>query len=259
MIMSKNQFNTLKSLHCHHRPLVLMNVWDAASAAMVQDLGAKAIATSSASLAWANGYADGGGLPIQVLLDAIGRIKRVTQVPLTVDIEAGYSESPEQVATLVAKLVSTGVCGINIEDGEQAPDLLADKIAAIMALVGTESVFINARTDVYLRQLVEPEQRVATCIERAACYAQAGAHGFFVPGLLQADEVTAVTADIELPLNVMDTDSQPDLCQWRKLEVSRISMGPAPFLNCYAGLWRLSGSENQGQAWSYEYANKLFL
>lgn len=254
--MSDNPFNTFKQLHSQQQPLVLMNIWDAASAAMVQQLGARALATSSASLAWANGYADGEDLPTQVLLTAVAQIMRVARVPVSVDIEAGYSDSPEQVAALVVKLKDMGVCGINIEDGEQAPSLLVDKIAAIIAAVGTDAVFVNARTDVYLRSLVPPAQQVTTCIERAACYAQAGAHGCFVPALSQPDEVIAVADGIQLPLNVMVTDSAPDLCAWRNCQVSRISMGPAPFLQSYAGLLNLSRADKQ--PWSFEQVNSLF-
>ncbi len=233
-----------------------MNIWDAASAAMVQKMGARALATSSAALAWANGYPDGDALPNEVLLTAIESIMRVVRVPLSVDIEAGYSDSPQQVAALVAKLVSLGVCGINIEDAEQAPSLLAEKIAAITTAVGSHAVFINARTDVYLRSLVAPAQQVASCIERAASYAEAGAHGLFVPGLSEPDEVRAVADGIELPLNVMDTKPHPDLCGWRALQVARVSMGPAPFLHSYAALLNLSGSDHQ--SWSFEQVNSLF-
>src|SRR5882724_11064016 len=133
--------------------LVLPNAWDAGSARLIESVGAKAIATTSAGLAWAHGFPDGNVLPNDQLLAAIGDIARVIRAPLTVDIEAGYSDAAHAVAQLVARIAAVGVAGINIEDGAGSPDLLCKKIAAIRESIGHLGVdlFINTRTDVYLR------------------------------------------------------------------------------------------------------------
>jgi 2-methylisocitrate lyase-like PEP mutase family enzyme len=148
--VSSQHFRTL-----HQGPglLLLPNAWDAVSARLIESLGAKAIATTSAGLAWSNGYPDGNALPEDQLVAAIRQIARVLRVPLTVDIEAGYSDDPDVVAGLVARILDIGVVGINIEDGAGSTDLLCKKIAAIRdqcAHSGCD-LFINTRTDVYLR------------------------------------------------------------------------------------------------------------
>ena len=142
--------------------LVLPNAWDAGSARLIESVGAKAIATTSAGLAWAHGYPDGNVLPNDQLLAAIGDIARVIRVPLTVDIEAGYSDAPHAVAQLVARIAAVGVAGINIEDGAGSPDLLCKKIAAIRESIEHLGVdlFINTRTDVYLRGIASGDAAI---------------------------------------------------------------------------------------------------
>src|SRR5580704_3673841 len=148
--MSTQRF---RSLHQGPDVLLLPNAWDAITARLIESLGAKAIATTSAGLAWSRGYPDGNALPEDQLIAATRDIARVIRVPLTVDIEAGYSDDPRAVARLVARVMAAGAVGVNIEDGAGSPDLLCTKIAAIResaAHLGVE-LFINARTDIYLR------------------------------------------------------------------------------------------------------------
>src|SRR5580700_10695796 len=138
-----------RNLHRGPGLLLLPNAWDAITARLIERLGAKAIATTSAGLAWSRGYADGNALPEDQLIAATRDMARVIRVPLTVDIEAGYSEDPGAVARLVARVLAVGVVGINIEDGASSPDLLCKKIAAIrdhIAHSGAD-LFINTRTD----------------------------------------------------------------------------------------------------------------
>ncbi len=137
--------------------LRLANAWDAGTARLIEQRGAAAVATTSAGLAWAQGYADGDRLDPDVLLQAVSHIARVIRVPLTVDVEGGYSDEPDSVAALVLRVVHAGAAGINLEDGAGAPDLLAAKIRAIREACVAQGadVFINARTDVYLRGLAD--------------------------------------------------------------------------------------------------------
>ncbi|MGL4542890.1 MAG: isocitrate lyase/phosphoenolpyruvate mutase family protein, partial [Polymorphobacter sp.] len=119
----------------HHAPemLILANAWDAGSARLIASLGARAIATSSAAMAWTHGYPDGDALPVALLIASTAAMARAIDVPLSVDIEGGYSDAPEAVAGLAAALIDAGAVGINIEDGSAPPALLAAKIAAIRA------------------------------------------------------------------------------------------------------------------------------
>src|SRR3984957_12096154 len=151
-----------RDLHQGPALLVLPNAWDAGSARLIESLGAKAIATTSAGLAWSRGYADGNTLPNDQLTAAARDIARGIRVPLSVDIEAGYSDDPRAVARLAAGLLDVGAVGINIEDGPDSPDLLCRKIEAIRENTARSGVdvFINARTDVYLRGLASGEAAV---------------------------------------------------------------------------------------------------
>src|SRR5262249_2800590 len=154
--------------------------WDAGSARLVESLGARAIATTSAGVAWAHGYPDGDALPIARLLETVRAIARVVRVPLSVDVEGGYADDPSEH---IAALVGAGAVGINIEDGAAPPELLAKKIAQAKSAAARRGVdlFVNARTDVYLRGLVPEAERVRETLARAARYRDAGADGIFVP------------------------------------------------------------------------------
>ncbi len=208
--------------------LLLPNAWDAGSARLIASLGARAIATTSAGVAWAHGYADGDRLPVAHLLETIRDIRRVTDLPLTVDIEGGYSEEPAQVAATVLQLVEAGVSGINVEDGDREPRMLCDKIAAVRTActAAGADVFINVRTDVYLRQLAQAgEPRVRMSLERARLYRDAGADGLFVPGVTEEDEIRALAAQARLPLNVLWRAALPDVRTLASWGVRRLSAG----------------------------------
>src|SRR5258705_5272969 len=177
-----NLAETFHSLHKEKDILVLPNAWDAGSAKVIEDAGAKAIATSSAGVAWALGYPDGNVLPPRMLADLAARITDVIRVPLSVDFEGGYTKNPAKVAENLKPIIDAGAVGINIEDGEGTPELLAKKIeqARKAAESAKVNVFINARTDVYLAEIGSPERRVGETIARAARYRDAGADGIFV-------------------------------------------------------------------------------
>lgn len=217
------------ALHDTGTPLLLPNAWDAASARLWQSLGAAAVATSSAALAWSCGHADGGALPRQVLLDACRAILRVASLPVSIDVEDGYSDDPKAVAALVRDVVATGAVGINLEDGGGSPELLAAKIRAIRAALDGTPLFINARTDVYLRGLARGREAVAMTIERLSRYREAGADGGFVPGLVSADEAAAIAAAVPLALNLMALPSLPPVNVLAQAGVRRISSGPGLF------------------------------
>lgn len=220
-------------LHDGRVPLLLLpNAWDAASAALIAASGAKAVATTSAGMAWALGWPDGDALPVEVHLGAIARIVRVCHVPVTADIEGGYSDDPVESAAFAVRVADAGAVGINIEDGGGDPARLAGKISAIKA--AAPDLFINARTDVYLRELAAGEAAVAETLSRAALYREAGADGLFVPGVSEPDHMRRIAVDGGLPLNVMALPGMASVAELQALGVSRLSLGPAICLAGYA-------------------------
>ena len=216
-----------RDLHLGPQVLCLANVWDAGSARLAESLGAPAVATTSGGLAWSLGYADGGGMPATAAIAGAQNIARVLSVPLTVDIEDGYSRDAAVVADHVLQLVRSGVAGINIEDGADAPEVLAAKIVAIKnaAVRAGTDIFVNVRTDVYLRGLAAGGSRVREVLARAAIYRGAGADGLFVPGICLPEEIREVAAGARLPLNVMDWPGVPSPADLAALGARRLSAG----------------------------------
>jgi 2-methylisocitrate lyase-like PEP mutase family enzyme len=216
-----------RALHAAGQMLVLPNAWDAASARAVQEAGAAAIATSSAALAWCHGHADGETIPAEVLTTAIREIIRVVTVPVTVDSEAGYSRDPAEVAEFVCALIDLGVAGINLEDGTDSPDLLAAKIKAIKASATAKhaDIFINARADVYLRNLAPGTAKLAEAIRRGKLYRDAGADGLFVPSLTDLAGIGEIVHAVHLPLNCLIQKALPDIAALKEAGVRRVSAG----------------------------------
>jgi 2-methylisocitrate lyase-like PEP mutase family enzyme len=199
-----------RGLH-HDGFLVLANAWDASTARLIEGQGAKAIATTSAAVAWSHGYADGDVLPVPLLRATVAAIVRVIRVPLSVDMEGGYSDEPAAVAEAVGQVVDAGAVGINIEDGTRAADLLCAKIEQVKGAASRRGVdlFVNARTDVYLRSLVPEPRRLDETLARAERYRAAGADGFFVPGLTDPAVIRTIASTVPLPLNVLRLLSSP--------------------------------------------------
>ncbi|MGH6893389.1 MAG: isocitrate lyase/PEP mutase family protein [Dongiaceae bacterium] len=214
-------------LHDGPDPLLLTNAWDAGSARLMESLGAKAVATTSAGVAWTHGYPDGDVLPVRLLVSTVATIARAIRVPLTVDVEGGYADDPASVEEIIAKLVEAGTVGINIEDGTGAPDLLCLKIERAKRAgrhFGVD-LFVNARTDVYLRGLAPEGARVAEALSRAKLYRDAGASGIFVPGVIDHTEIRAIASGIDLPLNLLAWPGLPPAAELARLGVRRLSAG----------------------------------
>ena len=207
--------------------LILANAWDAGSARLIESQGAPAVATTSAAVAWSHGYPDGDALPIPVLAATVAEITRVIRIPLSVDFEGGYSSDPMIVGENVALLIDAGAVGINLEDGNGTPDLLCAKIEQIKRTAAHLGVnlFVNARTDSYLRNLVPPERRLEESLQRADRYRNAGADGIFVPGVVDAPAITELVAAVKLPLNVLARAGLPAAPALAALGVRRLSAG----------------------------------
>jgi len=217
---------------------VLPNAWDAASAAVMEDAGAKAVATSSAAVAWAHGYPDGDALPLEKVLLTIETVVRAVKVPVTADIEGGYTDDLGQLAENIKAVVGAGAVGINLEDGTRDPDLHARKIEAARKAADAAGValFINARTDTYLKRLFEGDAAEAETVKRAALYRGAGASGVFVPGPTDDALIGRLAGAIDGPMNIMLTGGLPSSARLQALGVRRLSSGGRPFAGAYAYL-----------------------
>jgi 2-methylisocitrate lyase-like PEP mutase family enzyme len=232
-------------LHVTGSPLVLYNAWDAGSAKAIESAGAKAIATSSWSVAEAQGYRDGEAIPMGFVTELVGRIAAAVTVPVTVDFEGGYSESDDELAENVSRLIELGIVGINFEDrvvkgtGLYGVERQARRIAAIREAARKKQVplFINARTDLFLGQGDDdPAKSVSEALERAKAYAAAGASGFFIPGLQDAMLIEKICKGASLPVNVMVMDGVPSNDHLSEMGVARISYGPIPYIRAMASL-----------------------
>lgn len=235
---------TFGHLHTGAEILVLPNAWDAASAAILADAGAKAVATSSAAVAWAHGYPDGDTLPRERLLDTISAAARVTvDVPLTADIEGGYTDDLDELADVIRAVIEAGAVGINLEDGARSPELHARKVDAARKAADATGVplFINARIDVYLKGLAEGHAAYTETVRRAERYADAGADGIFVPGAKEDDLIGRLADAIALPLNIMLLPGLSPAAKLQALGVRRLSSGATPFIATYAPLAGMIG------------------
>lgn len=228
-----------RQLHTQ-RPLVLPNAWDAASARVIEQAGAPAIATTSAGVSWVFGRGDGQRLRRDEMIQMVRYIVESVDVPVTADIEGGYGTgSLRDVAETAQAVVAAGACGINLEDtpgrdGETilSPEAHAERIRAARqaALDAGGDLVINARIDVYLFQVGAPETRFEATVQRANLYRAAGADCLFVPGVIDAEIIAALVRAIDGPVNVMAKPGAPSIPELGRLGVARVSLGPALIL-----------------------------
>jgi 2-methylisocitrate lyase-like PEP mutase family enzyme len=208
--------STFADLHRPGSPLLLPNAWDHASAAALAAAGFPAIGTTSLGVAAALGLRDGAAETAEATVELARRLTHLP-VPITMDIEDGFSKDPAAVADYVARLGP--VAGVNLEDQLGDPAAHAAVIAAVKAR--TPQVFVNARTDTYW--LGRPS--LTETLERARAYVDAGADGIFVPGVTDEHEIAALAEAIPLPLNVLFSPNTRSIAQLAKLGVARISTG----------------------------------
>jgi 2-methylisocitrate lyase-like PEP mutase family enzyme len=239
MTTQRDKAEALRALHRPGEPLVLVNAWDAASARVVASApGCHAIATASWSIAASRGFADGEALPRDTMIAAVAIVVRAVELPVTADLERGYEDAGETVALAI----EAGAVGCNLEDSEADGSLRdtsehAARVAAARAN-GDElgvPVVINARTDVYLRDVPDDERLVAA-IERGEAYMDAGADCIFVPGLRDLDALRELSS--RFPVSVIGGAGGPTRAQFAEVGVSRISYGPGPMGVATAALQR---------------------
>ena len=211
---------------------MLANVWDAASARVVEAAGAPAIATSSAGMAWSLGYADGECVDVDEMLAAVRRVVRVVRIPVSADMEAGYGGIDELVGVM-GRLRETGAVGVNLEDWDVHAnalfplDVACERVAAVKSRCG-DALFVNARTDVYLQQVGDAATRFDATVARLRAFVAAGADGVFVPGVVDAETIGRLATAVDAPLNILAGPGSPTVAEHAALGVARISTGSGP-------------------------------
>lgn len=235
----RQRADAFRTLHVRGRPVVLYNVWDAGSARAVAVAGAQALATGSWSVASAHGWEDGERVPLEFALANVRRIVASVEQPLTMDLESGYGTTAAEVGRTITAAIEAGAIGCNLEDSQPATGALRDAGSQMERLASARQAadasgtpfFINARTDHFL---IAPREQhdarlVEAALERARRYADTGADGFFVPGLVDAALIGRVVEGSPLPVNVMAAPGAPPIERLRELGVARISHGPGPY------------------------------
>jgi 2-methylisocitrate lyase-like PEP mutase family enzyme len=220
----------------HHAPplLVLPNAWDAVTARLFVQAGARAIATTSAGIAATLGYADGQNVPRELMMEAIARIANAVSVPVSADIESGYADSPKGLGESMRAVINAGAIGVNLEDatGDISQPLFAleEQIERIRAAREAADdvdipVVINARTDVYLEKVGEPGTRFAESVRRLTAYQEAGADCLFVPGVTDMPTLTQLVQSVAGPLNVLAGPGMPPVADLQRVGIARLSVG----------------------------------
>ncbi len=246
MTSQADKARTFHALHVKGDPVVLFNIWDPGTARIVAGAGAKALATGSAPVAMAFGYTDGENIPRDLALDNVRRIAGASELPLTVDLEGGYGAAPAIVAETVSLAIAAGAIGFNFEDqvvGTKdlyATDVHEKRVAAAVAAAAASGIpaFVNARTDLFLKAPREEhdDALVDRAVERAKAYADAGAHGFFAPGLADERLIGRLVEAVALPVNIIALPGVPPRPVLAGLGVARISWGPVPWRRMAAWL-----------------------
>ncbi|MEO9965751.1 MAG: isocitrate lyase/phosphoenolpyruvate mutase family protein [Reichenbachiella sp.] len=220
-----------KKLHENSQPLLIANVWDVASAKTAEKLGNQALGTSSAAIASMLGYQDGEEMRFEELEYIVQRICTAISIPLSVDLESGYSQDPAVISNHIQRLAALGVVGVNIEDSqvEKERDLLsATQFASCISEVKKKlesrgiDMFINARTDSFL---LGRSDAVEESVRRIAQYEKAGVDGIFIPCAYQEHDIKAIVDCTKLPVNVMCMPGLPSFAILKDWGVKRISMG----------------------------------
>jgi 2-methylisocitrate lyase-like PEP mutase family enzyme len=215
-------YEIFHQLHYQSQPLILANVWNAKSAQIAENSGFKAVATSSGAIAESLGYKDGENIPFSEMLYIVQRIRASIAIPLSVDMERGYTNDLSVLNEHIQKLIDIGIVGINLEDA-QGEDVYLKKLNSIknyLAKTG-QQLFINARTDGFLQKLPLP---LETTIKRARLYKDAGADGLFVTGVQDIEIIKEIVTSTVLPVNVVNAGRNVSISTLTDCGVKRISM-----------------------------------
>ena len=265
----------LQKLHQGPAILVIANAWDAASARVFELAGFRAIGTTSAGIAASYGYPDGERISRAEMLEAIKRIAGQVELPVSADIEMGYGDSVAEVVDTVRVVIAAGAVGVNLEDATGfASNALVDlnlqveKIRAVRKAVDASGIpiVVNARTDTYWLKIGAEADRFAQTVRRLEAYRVAGADCLFAPGLIGAETIKHLVAQINAPLNILTMPGCPTVPELQQLGVARVSEGSGPMRATMAATRRIAEELLQHGTYTsflrdtipYAEANRMF-
>jgi 2-methylisocitrate lyase-like PEP mutase family enzyme len=229
----KQLAETFRQAHRSPPLLLLPNAWDAMSARQFEAAGFGAVATTSGGVAWDLGFPDGEGAPWPEVVAATKRMVDAVRVPVTADIETGYGDTPDQVGQHATEILQTGVVGFNIEDGTPSPDKpvrtiedASARIGAARAAATTVGIpaIINARVDLYIKNVGDPASRFAETVRRGKAYLAAGADCIYPFGLADAEIIERLVKALDgAPVNIVARPDTP-VAALERIGVARISI-----------------------------------
>jgi 2-methylisocitrate lyase-like PEP mutase family enzyme len=234
MIKQKQKAEDFRRMHQAPPILVLPNAWDVASARIFASVGARAIATSSAGVAFVLGYPDGQKIPRRLMIESIARIAASVDLPVTADVESGYGPGVADATETAQAVIDAGAIGLNFEDATNDPahplfpvDTQRKRIEAVRDAAERAGIplVINARTDVFLGEVGEPSTRFAETVRRVNAYRQSGADCLFIPGVTDADTIRRLVRELAGPLNILVGPGAPPIAELQSIGVSRVSVG----------------------------------
>jgi 2-methylisocitrate lyase-like PEP mutase family enzyme len=230
--MQSAKAERFRAQHHSGRILILPNIWDSMGAKLMELAGYPSVATASVATAVSNGYADGENIPFAQLLNIVSKIVSAVELPVTVDIERGFADNIKQLKENIKLLIENGGVGINLEDSK--PDHkglynIDDQCRKIEAVreTGIQTgvpIVINARTDIFLLKI--EENAVSQAIERGRAFKTAGADCFYPILINNYEDVSRITGEVGIPVNVNLLKPISDLRHLEKIGVARVSVGP---------------------------------
>ena len=240
-MVSSNQKEKAELFLKYHQDkeiLVLLNSWDIGSSKLIEASGYKAIATTSMGIAASLGYPDCQIITLSEMIEAITGIVNAVQVPVTVDIEAGYGNNLNEIIESVKKIIATGIVGINIEDSIDLSPVLIDemefceRISAIRSLSDSLGfhLVINARTDSFYTSSGSQREKLSESIKRGNKYREAGADCIFVQPVSDKETISTLVKEINAPINILANPTigagvTPSIRELQDLGVARVSLG----------------------------------
>jgi 2-methylisocitrate lyase-like PEP mutase family enzyme len=220
-----------RALHRGPRLLLMANAWDAVSARIFEAEGFAAVATTSGGVSWAIGYPDGEAAPWDEVVEQTARIARAVAVPVTADIEAGFGATPEAVSRSIADIIRAGVVGVNLEDGLPGPTPMRtvdDAVARIraareVARAAGVPIVINARTDLYIKNIGDEASRFDEAVARGRAYLAAGADCFYPITLRASGTIGRLVQALNAPVNINVRAGWPSVAELEALGVARVT------------------------------------
>ncbi len=236
--IQKEKAEMFLKYHQDKEILVLLNSWDRGSSKLIEACGYKAIATTSMGIAASLGYPDCEVIQLSEMIEVVTGIVSAVQVPVTVDIEAGYGDNLKEIIHSVNKIIATGIVGINIEDSIDLNPALIDevefceRISAIRSLSDSLGfhLVINARTDSFYTSSGSLQEKLSESIKRGNKYLDAGADCVFIQPVWEKETISTLVREINGPINILSNPGigaglPPSVRELQDLGVARLSLG----------------------------------